>query len=53
MDKSCMYWGFSAGNGWFDLIDTLAERLQFWADRRAPLAFWVEIIVFQRSPKLE
>ncbi len=33
MDKSCMYWGFP-GNGWFDLIDALAERLQFWADRR-------------------
>jgi len=27
------------GNGWFDLIDTLAERLQFWTDRRgAPQA---------------
>ena len=33
MDKSCMYWGFSAGNGWFDLLDTLCERLQFWTDR--------------------
>ena len=33
MDKSCMYWGFP-GNGWFDLIDALAERLQFWTDRR-------------------
>jgi hypothetical protein len=32
MDKSCMFWGFP-GNGWFDLIDTLAERLQFWTDR--------------------
>ncbi len=38
MDKSCMYWGFP-GNGWFDLIDTLAERLQFWTDRHgAPQA---------------
>ncbi len=34
MDKSCMFWGFP-GNGWFDLIDTLAERLQFWTDRRS------------------
>ena len=33
MDKSCMFFGFP-GNGWFDLIDTLAERLQFWTDRR-------------------
>ena len=33
MDKSCMFFGFP-GNGWFDLIDALAERLQFWTDRR-------------------
>ena len=28
-----MFFGFP-GNGCFDLIDTLAERLQFWTDRR-------------------
>ena len=28
-----MHWGFP-GNGWFDLIDALAARLQFWTDRR-------------------
>ena len=33
MDKSCMFFGFP-GNGWFDLIDVLAERLQFWTNRR-------------------
>ncbi|MGC8518003.1 MAG: hypothetical protein ACP5P4_05660 [Steroidobacteraceae bacterium] len=33
MDKSCMYWGFP-GNGWFDLLDALYERLQLWTDRR-------------------
>ena len=33
MDKSCMFFGFP-GNGWFDLIDVLSERLQFWTDRR-------------------
>ena len=31
--ESCMGWGFSCGDGWFDLIDTLCERLQFWTDR--------------------
>ena len=31
--ESCMGWGFSGGDGWFDLIDTLCERLQFWTDR--------------------
>lgn len=35
--ESCMGWGFSCGDGWFDLIDTLCERLQFWTDHnRAP-----------------
>jgi hypothetical protein len=30
----------AVGNGWFDLIDTLAERLKFWTDRRgAPRRF--------------
>lgn len=34
---SCMGWGFSCGDGWFDLIDTLCERLQFWTDHnKAP-----------------
>ena len=30
--ESCMAWGFSCGDGWFTLIDTLCERLQFWTD---------------------
>ena len=35
--ESCMGWGFSCGDGWFDLIDTLCERLQFWTDHnKAP-----------------
>lgn len=34
---SCMGWGLSCGDGWFDLIDTLCERLQFWTDHnKAP-----------------
>lgn len=33
INSSCMGWGFSCGDGWFDLIDTLCERLQFWTDR--------------------
>jgi hypothetical protein len=29
--------GDACGDGWFDLIDTLCERLQFWTDRnKAP-----------------
>ena len=32
MTETCMCWGFSCGDGWFDLIDTLCERLQFWTD---------------------
>lgn len=33
--ESCMAWGFSCGDGWFTLIDTLCERLQFWTDHNA------------------
>ena len=37
MTQSCMYWGFSCGDGWFDLIDTLCARLQFATDHnKAP-----------------
>lgn len=32
-DKSCMYWGFSCRDGWFDLIDVLCAQLQLWTDR--------------------
>lgn len=33
MTNTCMCWGFACGDGWFDLIDALCERLQFWTDR--------------------
>ena len=33
MTQSCMCWGFACGDGWFDLIDVVCERLQFWTDR--------------------
>ncbi|HRE16198.1 MAG TPA: hypothetical protein PLW86_03900 [Rhodocyclaceae bacterium] len=29
---TCMCWGFSCGDGWFTLIDTLCKRLQFDTD---------------------
>lgn len=32
MQETSMYWGFSCGDGWFDLIDALCERLQSWTD---------------------
>ncbi len=31
--ESCMGFGFSCGDGWFTLIDTLCARLQFETDR--------------------
>lgn len=33
IQQSCMARGFSCGDGWFTLIDTLCGRLQFWTDR--------------------
>ena len=28
--------GIACGDGWFDLLDVLCERLQYWTDRGAP-----------------
>ena len=28
MRKTCMHWGFSHGNGWYDLIDELSSKLE-------------------------
>lgn len=37
MTQTCMRWSISCGDGWFDLIDRLCERLQFWTDHyKAP-----------------
>lgn len=32
MQESCMYWGFSCGDGWLTLIDTLCAQLQSHTD---------------------
>lgn len=33
--ETAMCWGFACGDGWFDLIDCLCGRLQFWTDHHA------------------
>lgn len=44
MTETCMCWGFTCGDGWFDLIDTLCERLQFWTDHnKAPQVVAVQV----------
>ena len=44
MEESAMYWGFACGDGWFDLVDTLCERLQFWTDHnKAPQVVAVQV----------
>jgi hypothetical protein len=35
MKESCMYWGFSCGDGWYDLIDTLCENIQSYIDNNS------------------
>ena len=35
MTKTCMYWGFSCGDGWYDLIDTLCENIQSYIDNNS------------------
>jgi len=35
MTESCMYWGFSCGDGWFDLIDELCANIQGYIDNNS------------------
>lgn len=42
--RTCMSWGFNCGDGWFDLIDVLCERLQYETDKRgAPQTVAVQV----------
>lgn len=42
--ETAMIWGFACEDGWFDLIDTLCERLQFWTDHNhAPQVVAVQV----------
>jgi hypothetical protein len=33
--ESCMFWGFSCGDGWFDLIDELCSTIQSYIDNNS------------------
>ena len=35
MTESCMYWGLSVGDGWYDLIDTLCRNIQNYIDHNS------------------
>jgi hypothetical protein len=35
MKESCMYWGFSCGDGWYDLLDRLCESIQSYIDNNS------------------
>ena len=35
MKETCMYWGLSVGDGWYDLIDTLCENIQSYIDNNS------------------
>jgi len=44
MKETCMCWGFACGDGWFDLIDALCERLQYWTDHNgAPQVVAIQV----------
>ena len=52
MTQSCMYWGFSCGDGWFDLIDTLCARLQFATDHnKAPQVVATQVKEILQNPE--
>ena len=48
MTRTCMCWGIACGDGWFELIDALCERLQFWTDHNAA----PQVVAFQVKEKL-
>jgi hypothetical protein len=35
MQETCMYWGFSCDDGWFDLIDELFGNIQSYIDNNS------------------
>jgi hypothetical protein len=35
LTETCMYWGLSVGDGWYDLIDTLCENIQSYIDNNS------------------
>lgn len=35
MQESCMYWGFSCGDGWYTLIDELCGSIQSYIDQNS------------------
>lgn len=37
MQETCMCWGFSCGDGWFDLIDQLCGNIQSYIDNNKHL----------------
>ena len=37
MQETCMCWGFSCGDGWFDLIDQLCSNIQNYIDQNKHL----------------
>ncbi|MBU6436234.1 MAG: hypothetical protein KGJ44_01630 [Betaproteobacteria bacterium] len=61
MTRTSMCWGFACGDGWFDLVDALCERLQFWTDHnQAPQVVavqvkekWGELRFYPRPPVSE
>ena len=45
MTKTCMCWGFSCGDGWFELIDRLSMKLETEIERQScagvPEEVWI------------
>jgi hypothetical protein len=53
MQETCMYWGFSCDDGWFDLIDELCGNIQSYIDNnsRAPDKIIPQVTVDQVKEK--
>ena len=47
IQETCMAWGFECGSGWFDIIDTLCETIQYHVDWKIRLMSTEEREYFQ------
>lgn len=40
--KTCMYWGFDCGDGWYNIVEALCANIQNHIDNRLDIIKWTE-----------
>jgi hypothetical protein len=47
MTQTCMCWGVEAGDGWYDIIDTLCHQIQWYLEHNLPMDEDPEVVNVQ------